>query len=253
MQQWSLLRETGIKSPDPIKIFYDDLSTEISNWKTKGYDIILMLNANEAMGDRTNKLGTLVGKHELEDLIFKNHKNHDIPSTYARGSKRIDFIFGTRRVANNCHESGILPFGIGYSSDHRALFIRVDVENVLQSTTKKMKFQPWSPTFGAAISRKAFWKIALSLKMTHKRPSNEYITWALTLGIDDVKALDESTIKRELREAQKILRELGKKAESLREDHLKEMIMRAEDNEEDPKYQKRLQVIKKAHERQQHY
>jgi hypothetical protein len=116
-----------------------------------------------------------------------------------------------------------------------------------------MKFQPWSPTFGAAISRKAFWKIALSLKMTHKRPSNEYITWALTLGIDDVKALDESTIKRELREAQKILRELGKKAESLREDHLKEMIMRAEDNEEDPKYQKRLQVIKKAHERQQHY
>jgi hypothetical protein len=30
MQQWSLLREKGIKHPDPIKIFYEDLSTEIS-------------------------------------------------------------------------------------------------------------------------------------------------------------------------------------------------------------------------------
>jgi hypothetical protein len=51
MQQWSILRERGIRSPDPIKTFYDDLSTELLKWSSVGSEIILMLDANEPIGD----------------------------------------------------------------------------------------------------------------------------------------------------------------------------------------------------------
>jgi hypothetical protein len=78
-----------------------------------------------------------------------------------------------------------------------------------------MKNQAWSPKLGAAISKKAFWKIAYSFKMTHTRPSDKYITWSEALGIDDFKSLDMHTIKRRLREAQKELRLIEKQANSL--------------------------------------
>jgi hypothetical protein len=74
----------------------------------------------------------------------------------------------------------------------------------------KVKRQAWSPRFGAAISKKAFWKIALSLKMTYTRPSDEYITWAKAIGIEDFKSIDITTIKSKLREAQRELRIIEK-------------------------------------------
>jgi hypothetical protein len=33
MQQWSLLQEQGIKTPDPIKIFYEDLTLALEKWQ----------------------------------------------------------------------------------------------------------------------------------------------------------------------------------------------------------------------------
>jgi hypothetical protein len=41
MQQWSLLCESGIISPDQIKCFYQDLSSELSTWTNAGYEIML--------------------------------------------------------------------------------------------------------------------------------------------------------------------------------------------------------------------
>jgi hypothetical protein len=255
MQQWSLLREAGIRSPDPIKCFYQDLTKELEKWTTAGHEIILMIDANEHMGEKAGGTGSLVSKFQLMDLIALRHPEQQIPNTYARGPRRIDFIFGTPRVQQHCCKAGILPFGTGYVSDHRASFIRIHIKQILQTTvsasestyarklqnaapkerqrfleetfnhyskqnlferfqklketvkwqrehfdeyercdeqhiagmlaakkkTKKIKTTPWSPIFGAAVARKAFWKIGLTLKLTHKRPSDEYIWWAETL------------------------------------------------------------------------
>jgi exonuclease III len=134
MQQWSLLREKGIKHPDPIKIFYEDLSTEISKWTQEGAEVILMLDANEPLGERPGGLGNLVGRHSLVDLSQKVIQDEEKVSTYARGSKKIDFIFGTQRVAKHCTDSGIVPYGFGYPSDHRALFIRINIGNILNTS-----------------------------------------------------------------------------------------------------------------------
>jgi hypothetical protein len=133
MQQWSLLREQGIKNPDPIKTFYNDLSTEIQNWTRDGCKIILMMDANEPLGGRPGGLGHLVGAHSLIDLSEKILHDKSNVSTYARGTKKIDFIFGTERVKNFCTDSGIVPFGFGYPSDHRAIFIQVNIGEILNS------------------------------------------------------------------------------------------------------------------------
>jgi hypothetical protein len=329
MQQWSLLREKGVKNPDPIKFFYNNLSMELRKWILNGSEILLMLDANEPLGECPGGLGKLVGCHALVDLsanILQETKNI---STYARGSRKIDFIFGTQRVANFCTDSGIVPFGFGYPSDHRALFIRINISKILnarvtaaesrhtrklQNATpkeralflkevnahyeqqnlyermqklrekepqqwtqetiadyeqcdkqhiegmlaaekklSKVKRQAWSPKFRAAISKKAFWKIALSLRMTHTRPSDEFITWAEALGIEDFKGIDISTIKKKLREAQRELRDIEKKANELQEEHLRELIARAKENEADATFQKRLKEIKRAHERRSQY
>jgi hypothetical protein len=122
-----------------------------------------------------------------------------------------------------------------------------------EKKTKKLNTTPWSPAFGAAVSRKAFWKIGLLLKLIHKRPSDEYMIWAESMGIRDFKALTFSDVSRELRAAQKHLRDISKKAESLREEHLRQMIEQAEENLTNATYQKRLRKIKQAHERQRHF
>jgi hypothetical protein len=73
------------------------------------------------------------------------------------------------------------------------------------------------------------------------------------MGITDFKALDVTVVKRELRAAQKHLQEIGKKAEALREDHIRALINTAEEQSDDDTYKRRLENIKRAHERQQHY
>jgi hypothetical protein len=117
-----------------------------------------------------------------------------------------------------------------------------------------MHVTSWSPTFGAAVSKKSFWKIALSLKINHTYPNEEFLNWAESLGIPDIKSMEITTIKRHYREAQKELREVEKQAESLRgETHLKSMLTAAELSGEEKKIQKRLQVILRAHAQKQHF
>lgn len=264
----------------------------------------------------------------MTELIRHCHPNSSEPNTHMRGSHRINYIFGTTKVRDNCSKSGILPFGYGYHSDHRAIFAVIQIEKILSSQittvdtitarklqqampkerdiflkeanrylknqniyqrlrelknhsdqwsednkneyelcdqtiihgmllaekrTRKLKITPWSPTFGKAVAKKSFWKIALSLKINCTRPNDEFVKWALSLGIENIRTIDITTIKKNLRVAQKELKEFERQAESLRETHLREMLTEAELNASENKVQKRLQVLIQAHTKKQHF
>jgi hypothetical protein len=131
-QQWLMLREK-YKNPDPIKIFDNDLTDTLTSWKHKGYEILLMLDANEDIGNKPGGMGLVIQKAGLLDLISCKHDTEKIPNTYARGSKRLDYLFGTEKVLEYCSTCGILPFGYGYPSDHRAIFARINISKILQS------------------------------------------------------------------------------------------------------------------------
>jgi hypothetical protein len=97
-----------------------------------------MLDDNETIGDKPGGLASILGKIGLIDIIHNQHQIDDSTSTYARGSKRIDYIFGTSKVQSHCKKSRMLPFGVGYQSDHGALFIKVVLSSILQTTVKQI-------------------------------------------------------------------------------------------------------------------
>jgi hypothetical protein len=136
IQQWTLLREEGDPNPDPIRSFYQDLEKQLMTWTQEGKEIILMIDANESVGDKPGGITSIIGKAGLTDMIrFCQPHDEDI-NTHSRGTKQIDYIFGSAGVLWHCNRAGILPFGSGYQSDHRALFIRIRIEGILASTVQ---------------------------------------------------------------------------------------------------------------------
>jgi hypothetical protein len=133
MQRWSLLREAGERTPDPIKSFYQDLESTLLDWKNKNYEILLMIDANETVGEKPGGITMILGKVGLIDLTTSKHPHGIPPHTYSRGSKKIDYMFGSIRVKEFCSRAGIAPFGLGYQSDHRALFVILDIKQILQT------------------------------------------------------------------------------------------------------------------------
>jgi hypothetical protein len=129
-QQWILLREHQ-RDPDPIKCFYNDITKELQKWTTQGYDILLMIDANEDVSSSPGGMSSVIASAGLFDLIQARHQADRYPNTFARGTKCIDFIYGTENVKQHCVASGILPFGYGYPSDHRAIFARIDISKIL--------------------------------------------------------------------------------------------------------------------------
>jgi hypothetical protein len=105
-QNWTILRNTGHQDPNPPKQFYLDLSAEVDNWQSQGHEVIIMLDANEALVDNKYLL-KFMAKHHLVSFI---HPIPDAPATYNRGSQCIDYIIGSQRLLSSVTASGYLPF-----------------------------------------------------------------------------------------------------------------------------------------------
>jgi hypothetical protein len=61
-KKWSMLREAGERSPDPVQSFYKDLESTLKEWKTKNYNIVLMMDANEYVGEKPGGITSIIGK-----------------------------------------------------------------------------------------------------------------------------------------------------------------------------------------------
>jgi hypothetical protein len=131
MQQWILLCEQGVHEPDPIKEFYNDLKEQITKWQHQGYEIILMIDANEVIGSKPGGLTDIAIQFNMADLIALHHGTENEPNTHIRGSKRIDYILGTQRVQDCCTHSGILPFYNGYASDHQPIYASINLSQLM--------------------------------------------------------------------------------------------------------------------------
>jgi hypothetical protein len=67
-------------------------------------------------------------------------ETEEAPETYARGSKCIDFILVTPRVKQSILSSGYVPFYAGgWDSDHRALFIDINMKEIFGNYTPERK------------------------------------------------------------------------------------------------------------------
>jgi hypothetical protein len=83
MQQWKLLREEGNKNSDPVQTFYTDLGLTLKKWTTEGHEILLMIDANEEIGQMPGGLTSFLRKIGMTDLIQYHHPTEENINTYA--------------------------------------------------------------------------------------------------------------------------------------------------------------------------
>jgi hypothetical protein len=100
--------------------------------KRDGNKIILMMDANEAMGKDKNGISTVASDCDLIDVHTARHNEAATTVTYARGTKKIDYNLITPEILPLVTRSGMLPFYTGIHTDHRGLFIDIDSKALFQ-------------------------------------------------------------------------------------------------------------------------
>jgi hypothetical protein len=128
MQQWNLLRRAGDKDPSPRKSFCSDLDDFLTPLQTAGDEYILMGDLNEQLGDSTSGMNAIIAKFGLVDPTASQHGLDGAIPTYRRSNNRLDYIMISHGLAETIWQSGILPFNCIISSDHRGVFIDIDID-----------------------------------------------------------------------------------------------------------------------------
>ena len=96
-----------------------------------------MMDANTSILD--GKLQKIIRSAQLYDLLAARHGVNS-SNTYVRGTQTIDCIFGTAKVHKSLRHAGMLPFNHGVVSDHRALWVDLDIRRYLNQNC--MMFTP---------------------------------------------------------------------------------------------------------------
>ena len=118
----------------PRDIMLTELCEAIKAWQEEGDHIILLMDANEHVGNA--HLTQVFEDIGLKEAILSQHQDEGFQSTHQRGSDPIDGIFISANL--NVEASGYLPFGEG-SSDHRGLWIKVKEEDLFGYNMEKVQ------------------------------------------------------------------------------------------------------------------
>jgi hypothetical protein len=118
-QQYRILQTKSKSPPKPRDTFFADISQFINQLQYDNDDVILQCDAN-----------TDIGSQEMLDLINSTNlvslaPNYPIGfSTFMRGKRVIDHMFGTSYISQNVCQIGITAFhDNAWITDHRALFM----------------------------------------------------------------------------------------------------------------------------------
>jgi Reverse transcriptase (RNA-dependent DNA polymerase) len=134
-QHKSILLQNGCTDCPRANLFLV-LKEQIIQWKQDGYQIIVAGDFNEDV--RSNNVKNFFAQLSMEELIIKQHGTN-IPNTYINGSTPIDGIFATIGIIPQF--SGYTPFTWGMYSDHRLLWVDLDMTLILGSNAPPL----WKP------------------------------------------------------------------------------------------------------------
>ena len=125
-QQRRALNISGETSIHPRQAFIRDLGELLGTLRTKGHDIILGGDFNEALTDRQSGILRLITTHNLIDPFLTRFPNHDDFGTHSMGQRRIDYVFITPELLSGLKKIGYAPFYYSKASDHRPVLLEFD-------------------------------------------------------------------------------------------------------------------------------
>jgi endonuclease/exonuclease/phosphatase family metal-dependent hydrolase len=113
----------GITDPNPRQAFIRDLKSLVKSLHAAHHDVILMGDFNELVGAKPSEMASVLSAGYLTDTFCFRHGLDKEKATYARGTKRVDYIFVSQRLTEHIRASGAKPFNYRIFSDHRGLFV----------------------------------------------------------------------------------------------------------------------------------
>jgi Endonuclease/Exonuclease/phosphatase family len=122
-QQVRLMRLDGNLHPDPRRQFIQDLTVLVKSLKAQHHDFILMGDFNESIGTNPSGMAGVMTKGDLVDSFCYCHGLQQEKPTYARGSKRVDYILVSPCLVPFMRATSAKPFNFRIFSDHRGLFL----------------------------------------------------------------------------------------------------------------------------------
>ena len=131
-QQQHYFLKTIDRTIDPRKKVIEDLFSTLQKDISQGNEIILCGDFNESIDSREET------HSRLEQLGLTNilsERIGDLPRTFVRGKACIDHFYSTSRVAEAVTSVGIAPFKFFLDSDHRAIYIDINIKDVLDLDT----------------------------------------------------------------------------------------------------------------------
>ncbi len=134
VREHEFYRNKGEQSPQPRQRILSELRRLIDHLQNKGHTILVMLDAN----------GTLENDKAFQDFrdfcgLVDLHRKDPAPSTYiGSNTRRIDYMLGCQRVAEAISRQGSLAYNEGPQSDHRGLFVDLDIEQLLGSNSTQL-------------------------------------------------------------------------------------------------------------------
>ena len=137
-QQWVVERLKGVESPEPRSQCIKDLIKTVQEWQKKKLEVIIMIDANKTIGTEKNGIASLASTCNLTDIHAHYHEGINNMATYARGTKRIDFIFTSKNLVEKTTASGFLAFYDGVETDHRGSFIDFDATKLFTDKTETL-------------------------------------------------------------------------------------------------------------------
>lgn len=127
-QQQALMTEANDPATDPRQAFCRDLRFSIQTLQSKGHDIILVGDFNEALGTEPGGITEVAAECNLVDIMSAMHPDLQQPVTYMHGRKRLDYLLTSPRVSEAARLCGYEEFQHRIYSDHRAYFVGFDTQ-----------------------------------------------------------------------------------------------------------------------------
>ena len=133
--QADLLQHKG-KLLDPREELLNDLHTFIKKERNKGNLIFLMGDMNDDLGVKKGQMRTYLRSLGMRmTFIAKHGEEEKLPATHDRGKSCLDMIGCSENIDDSAIvRAGYAPFYFNFFTDHRGVFIDIDIESIFQCT-----------------------------------------------------------------------------------------------------------------------
>ena len=128
-QQYSLLVNEQDSLLAPRAAFRRDLKNFLTQRRNQGEELILVGDFNEDMEEDASGVLSIVHQLNMVDMMGARHQQ-DLPATYSRGRKCLDYGFATPTVCAALVSCGFEGFGHRFPSDHRGYFFDFDIHRL---------------------------------------------------------------------------------------------------------------------------